>query len=1293
MDKRIYKRVPFDHEAKIEVKGKVHSCCIRDFSPGGVLLDLQSSGNRVPAGIDGVTFGSLIRVVLVSQQDARVAKITFSGEVRHQRAGGIGVRFYAISDQQLAELASLCRYRWPPEPQVSQTAESRGANGNAKKLSEYYQVTLKEQLPVALNRVLTSASEKLLYAFNDATDSWLRADYNLGLQMLEARTNWISQKVCQSVVSRVKLLLQGGAVEGESEADDLHSMIQLQVVEKDTFEEWLSMTSAVRVIENSLGPDITRLSRLFSTFSAAEVDFQNCPVGPGFVLKNVSAAFDNLEFPSSAQQLVFKTIGKGLLNDLRDLYALLISGAERLGIQIVADTGEQTTSSTAEQLPAASPNLESNPAPLESGVLPLSQGLSSMPVPGSSAGVPGNLLDHLALLNTTLCNGGGLTSSGVQAQGDVVAGVGSEQPRNQFVPGLSAKCKETLLTMIDSIASQPDAQQGDSGSNAQALHELVGKQLNLAQLGASDQAEMLKGLGLMQVTDQLFQSFAAEERVVGPLKPWFEEIKCSMAKVIVNDPTFFSDSHHPARLFLNQLARLGAVKRTSNKSLERSLANFSERIQTQYHGSNDLFVSLLDDVNHLVERQEQAFSRNAERIARTYEGQQTLARARHYVAQCLAEILNGKPVPDSVLAFLEEGGWRNYLVVTLLREGQESTTFIEAVGVIGTLLRWFEQEESEHLEHDFEMELEAHTLIDTIDRELKATGQTGYKRWLNTILSQLMGETGITSTRIDQYKWRGEGEEEIEQLNRAAEVVKPKDRWQRRAVSLKVGDWVLVSLPGEEPQRMRLAWSGTNFYRFVFVSNSGLQDIDVTLEDFAEGIREGRYQVLSEEDVPLVDQGLHKMVQTVYEDIAGTASCDPLTALLNRQEFERHLDRTVVAAIRHGVQLTVCYIDVDQFRLINNAYGHTAGDEILKQVARLVQNHCDSEVICSRIGGNEFGLIFRDTEKSQVLLRLERLRKALADATFTWLEHSFQITASIGYAQINPGTDSVDSLMRKVYLACESAKEHGRNRVVEYALHDKDQLRQDEMMAWVKKIDLQLDELLSLRCQEIRPLNGSASASHFEILLAVYDDERKLLPPINLIEAAEHFGRMTRIDQWVVSNVLQWMEANPAILATLEGLSINLSGASLGDDQFLEFVLAALETVSFDKGKICFEVTETAAITSLNEAVEFIVTLKNEGCKFALDDFGTGLSSYAYIQRLPVDYLKIDGVFIKNITNNKKDEALVRSINDLAHVMGMKTTAEYVENEQIIDLLKEIGVDKAQGYGVHKPMLLADLCA
>jgi len=433
------------------------------------------------------------------------------------------------------------------------------------------------------------------------------------------------------------------------------------------------------------------------------------------------------------------------------------------------------------------------------------------------------------------------------------------------------------------------------------------------------------------------------------------------------------------------------------------------------------------------------------------------------------------------------------------------------------------------------------------------------------------------------------------------------------------------------------------------------------------------------------------MVQSVYEELSSQSNCDLLTGLLNRQAFERALEQSIAGAVTNKSKAALLYIDLDKFNITNTSYGHHAGDALLQHVASIVRDQAPDNAFCGRLGGNEFGMILTGCPDEKGIEIANNICKSVQNEHYQWEENSITSTVSIGFVSFNVESDSYNSIMRKAGLACESAKGLGRNRVVEYTEQDKDQLKRDEMLQWVQRLDQNLDELLTLRCQEIRPINPKGDAlSHYEILLGVRY-EGQVLPPGMLIEAAEHFGRMAKVDRWVVHNVLEWMETHASVVAKSDGFSINLSGNSMSDDTFLEFLLGEFAASTVSPELICFEITETAAITNLADATEFIRVLKKTGCKFSLDDFGSGLSSYAYIQKLPVDFIKIDGIFIRNLSTNEQDRALVKSINELAHFMGMKTVAEFVENYDILEVLKEIGVDHSQGYGIKKPGLLADL--
>lgn len=307
----------------------------------------------------------------------------------------------------------------------------------------------------------------------------------------------------------------------------------------------------------------------------------------------------------------------------------------------------------------------------------------------------------------------------------------------------------------------------------------------------------------------------------------------------------------------------------------------------------------------------------------------------------------------------------------------------------------------------------------------------------------------------------------------------------------------------------------------------------------------------------------------------------------------------------------------------------------------------------------------------------------------------YTLSASLGLVFIDQTTQSVDDAMQFADEACYAAKDAGRNRVQEYELGDATMMRRHGVMEWVTQLDKALeDDRLILNCQKIVPVMGDMSQgidNHYEILLTMIDELGDTMPPTDFIIAAETYNRMTVIDRWVIERVFHWMSVNRDKLDHFSGFSINVSGHSVNDETFPDFVLEQFSKSQAPTSKVCFEITETAAIANIDNAVDFMNRMKIIGCQFSLDDFGTGLSSYSYLRNLPVDFVKIDGVFVKDIATNPGDYAVVRSINEIGHYMGKKTIAEYVESDEILKLMQEIGVDYAQGYCIEKPLPLEDL--
>ncbi len=416
------------------------------------------------------------------------------------------------------------------------------------------------------------------------------------------------------------------------------------------------------------------------------------------------------------------------------------------------------------------------------------------------------------------------------------------------------------------------------------------------------------------------------------------------------------------------------------------------------------------------------------------------------------------------------------------------------------------------------------------------------------------------------------------------------------------------------------------------------------------------------------------------------ASHDILTGLVNRAEFESRLERALKSAKARETSYALCYLDLDQFKIVNDSCGHSAGDALLGQLGALLKSKIRWRDTLARLGGDEFGVLLESCSLEQAIETAEALRVAVGEFKFMWDDRSFRLGVSIGVVPITADNEDVAALMSAADSACATAKESGRNRIHSYQENDIDLMRRRREMQWAARINNALEEnRFELFRQTILPLQTPEEGAHYEILLRMRDENGGIIAPGLFIEAAERYSITPNIDRWVIKNAFRWLVSEADERERLALCSINLSGQSFSDEKFLPFVVEQFQMSGLDATKICFEITETAAIASYSQANRFINALKELGCKFALDDFGTGLSSFGYLKHFPVDFLKIDGSFVKEILHDPIDREMVRSINEIGHLTGKKTIAEFAENEEIITMLKGMGVDYAQGYGVSEP--------
>ncbi|MEX0709333.1 MAG: EAL domain-containing protein [Woeseia sp.] len=420
------------------------------------------------------------------------------------------------------------------------------------------------------------------------------------------------------------------------------------------------------------------------------------------------------------------------------------------------------------------------------------------------------------------------------------------------------------------------------------------------------------------------------------------------------------------------------------------------------------------------------------------------------------------------------------------------------------------------------------------------------------------------------------------------------------------------------------------------------------------------------------------------------ASHDILTGLVNRREFENRLERALKSARARETSYALCYLDLDQFKIVNDSCGHSAGDALLGQLGALLKSKIRWRDTLARLGGDEFGVLLESCSLDEAMQTAETLRLAISEFKFMWDDRSFRLGVSIGVVPIAAENEDVAALLSAADSACAAAKEAGRNRIHTYQENDIDLMRRRREMQWAARINNALEEnRFELYRQTIQPLQEIDHGAHYEILLRMRDEQGGMISPELFIAAAERYGITPNIDRWVITNAFRWLVSEADERERLALCSINLSGQSLGDEKFLPFVVEQFQISGLDATKICFEITETAAIASYSQANRFINALKELGCKFALDDFGTGLSSFGYLKHFPVDFLKIDGSFVKEILHDPIDREMVRSINEIGHLTGKKTIAEFAENEEIITMLRGMGIDYAQGYGVSEPKRVA----
>lgn len=778
----------------------------------------------------------------------------------------------------------------------------------------------------------------------------------------------------------------------------------------------------------------------------------------------------------------------------------------------------------------------------------------------------------------------------------------------------------------------------------------------------------------------VLSSVRADPAVPQGLHPFLKQWQMPLLKLAISDPRLLNEPGHPARKLLDALDALALAADSQgriDKGLGQRLSKWSERLARDGVRDPENLAQVVKGLEELGSPLVRTRNARIFRLREACESQQRIEVARRQVEEEIKLRLAGSLVPKVVPELLDIG-WREWLVLSCLRASGVKD-WLESLKVLDSLLIWLAP--GGRLPEP----LAAYRLIEYVEEHLWAYSQdfAACRRLLDQLAAMLI---------------RGEKPEQIEWPDSASDEA-PTDHDGRKAQvaarlrTCHVGGWYRVAREaGGIPEPLSLVWIDEGHSRYVFADRQGIKRLDIDAETFVRYLDERRAVPAEELHLPLSERVVSDLMQSVQDSLRYQAHFDLATGLLNHKGFSGRLAQRFAGGASPTAQEALCVLEIDQFRGINNLCGAEDSERLLRDIAVILKRALGGADAIGRLGDDRFGALFLQGSMDACRRRAEQVIDAVARYRFQAGQGSFALGVHVGLVGLASGVASPAEALKRADSACLRAREKGVNQVQLYAADDPSLSHTEQIMDWGGRIDsLLADQRLCVRCQKIAPLADPGAVAHYEILLGIRDEEGKLLPPADFVAAAERWNRVSEVDRFQVEAVFAWIRRDPRRFAAVGGFSINLSGQSVSSEKFMEFLHAQLAAADWPLEKITFEITETAAIAEFGQAERFIRRIRRHGCRFSLDDFGCGFASYAYLKNLQVDYLKIDGSFVKDLAHSSADYAMVKSMNEVGHSLGIKTIAEYVESEDILAKLREIGVDYAQGYYIGRPMLLADL--
>jgi len=701
-------------------------------------------------------------------------------------------------------------------------------------------------------------------------------------------------------------------------------------------------------------------------------------------------------------------------------------------------------------------------------------------------------------------------------------------------------------------------------------------------------------------------------------------------------------------------------------------------------------------IETLQDEQKERFERNRELAIDSCRRNHRLHQTQRLVEQALRELIADRSI-SITLDRLFHFGWVNLLVHTAILHGEESSQWRAYLRVVDILLKLF------RADRQFQVlsEKNAGDLLKIVHKGFVAypVHPEGSRRYIEELRSALVqggaAARGLIEQRVqvDEAYLRRLFVGQLQLASPDRDLPPPAPQWLDLVEHLSLDEWLVER--HQESGRMRLvnlAWRSPDSDRLLLVDGTGAKVLEVDSLGLARLFEANRYARLENRNLQVVDRAIQRVLRESYDSVQQDTSRDELTGSLNRRAFERLINELLRAESGARERHVLVMFDVDQFGLVNDLCGYEGGDKLLQSISQIVHGFLPEQAQLARTGDDEFALLLKDSSLDQGYQLAETSRQAIDDYKYSWDNRLIPVSVSVGLVAIDDRETSSGELLKAASAACAIAKRAGRNCTRIYRETDNEIIEHKRLIQSVSVIEEALEkDRMVLVGQPIMPLQEGRGGSHYEVLLRLLREDGELQSPFHFITAAERYELMRSVDRWVVDHFFDSAEQRLAEIAEIGGFSINLSGESMADEAFKEYLRQRIEASPIPREKLGFEITETVMVKDQQDAIDFIDEIRRTGCSFYLDDFGSGYASFSYLKDLPVDYVKIDGIFIRDLLDDHTSHTMVKSVTEIAHFMGKQVVAEFVEDQGTADALREIGVDYIQGYHVGRPLPLLEL--